>query len=421
MQSPNRRARAAALAAAALLTLAGCGLGLEPTVQLITNRAEMAAYVDRFNAIQSDVKVEISYQEIPSQAVLDGVGGDAVVGEWLASPAIMDRLDALGDILKPGKLDPSAFYAGLIDMCSRDNRPYLIPLSFSLPAVIFERAAEDLPSMFMPLSTLQSMSAAFTARNKAGLVTAMGFSPLWAWPGELRPGDFLTTSALLFGARFRPGRNGLPAWDEIGLKKTVDFAQQWLRDTNGGVAADTAFAERNLVQPWYKLLASAKARFALVPFHELFALPEEKRRDLDFRWLSLDGAVPAMDDVLCVGVLRASRNKERARAFLQWFCSLPVQRSLLAVNQSRRIGVFGVTGGFSALKALNEVDLPQKHPIILGHIPAESMLVFPATLPDRWLVLRDEVIRPWIAQSAQGAEVRPLDKRLDEWQKSQKN
>ena len=46
---------------------------MEPVVRLITNRPEMAAYVDRFNALQGDVKVEIAYQEQPSQAVLDGV------------------------------------------------------------------------------------------------------------------------------------------------------------------------------------------------------------------------------------------------------------------------------------------------------------------------------------------------------------
>src|SRR5208337_5176721 len=87
----------------ALGMLAGCGLGLEGTVQLVTNRPEMAAYVDRFNALQSDVRVELAYQESPSQAVLDGAAGDIAIGEWLASPAVMDRMEGLGDIVKPGK------------------------------------------------------------------------------------------------------------------------------------------------------------------------------------------------------------------------------------------------------------------------------------------------------------------------------
>jgi len=403
------------VAASICALCAGCGLGIEPTVQLITNRPEMAAYVDRFNAVQSDVKVEISYQEVPSQAVLDGVPGDAVIGEWLPSPAVMDRMDALGDLVKPGKIDPSGIYPGLLAMCSRDNRPILVPISFTLPTIVYVRLPSDLPSMFMPLDTLQSMGKAFNRSGKNGLLTTMGFSPLWNWNA-----DFLTTSALLFGARFRPGRNGLPAWDENGLKKTVDFTRQWLAAVNGGAAADADFSRRYLVQPWYKLLSSGKALFALAPFTDFFALPEEERRDFDFRWLSQAGAIPVMHNVLSGGVLRSSRNKSGARAFLQWFCSLPVQQMLLNVNQSLRIGVFGVTDGFSAFKGMNEKDLPQKYPLLLGHVPQENILIFPETLPDNWLKLRDAVIRPWIAERAAEKEQGDLDKKLAEWQVAQK-
>jgi hypothetical protein len=402
-------------AAAVCAFLAGCGLGIEPTVKLLTNRPEMAAYVDRFNAVQSDVKVEIVYQETPFQAVLDGVRGDVVIGEWLATPSVMDRMDALGDLVKPGKIDPAWFYPGLLAMGSRDNRTILIPVSFSLPTIVFMRPAQDLPNMFMPLDTLQSMSAAFKKTAKNGSLTAVGFSPLWNWNA-----DFLTTTALVFGARFRPGRNGLPAWDENGLKQTVDFTQQWLSGVNGGAAADADFSRRYLVQPWYKLLVSGNILFALTSFRDFFALPEEERRDFDFRWLSRGATVPVMDNVLFAGVLRSSRNKGGARAFLQWFCSLTVQQSLLTVNQSLRIGVFGTTDGFSALKSVNERDFPQKYPLLLGHIPPENILVFPETLPDNWLKLRDGVIRPWIEQKAAGQEIADLDKMLDAWQQDQK-
>jgi ABC-type glycerol-3-phosphate transport system substrate-binding protein len=402
------------IAAAAALT--GCGFRIEPVVQLITNRAEMAAYVDRYNAIQSDVKVEISYQDTPSQAVLDGTPGDAVVGQWLATPAVMDRLDALGDIVKPGKVDPAWFYTGLLAMGSRDNRPFLIPISFTLPAIVYMRTSADLPNkMFMPLDDLQSMSKAFNKTSKTGLPIAMGFSPLGDWNA-----DFLTTSALLFGARFRPGRNDLPAYDDNGLSKTTDFVRMWLNQVNGGAAADAAFSSRNRVQPWYKLLSSGKTLFALASFRDFFALPVEKRHDLDFRWLSQDNIIPVMDDVLFGGVLRSSRNKGEARAFLQWFSSPAVQQTLLNVNQLKRIGVFGVTDGFSALKTINERDLPQKYPILLGHIPLDSILSFPGLLPDNWVKVRDSVVMPWIAQTASGQESRPLDKTLDEWQKAEK-
>ena len=412
MRSALRRAYPA-LAAAGLLLLAGCGLGLETPLRLVTNRAELAAYVDRFNSMQSDVKVEISYQESPAQSVLDGAAGDIVIGEWLSSPAVIDRMDGLGDIVKPGKIDPAWFYTRLLAMGSRDNRPVLVPLSFSLPAVVFIRLATDLPTMFMPLDTLRTMSKAFNKSNKAGALVNVGFSPAW----DL---DFLTSTALLFGTRLRPGRNGLPAWDENGLKKTVEFTRSWLQDVNGGADADAAFTKRILVQPWYKLLSSRKTLFALASFRDLFSLPEEERRDFDFRWLSQDGSIPVLDDVLYAGVPRSSRDKAGARAFLRWFCSLPVQQSLLTVNQSRRIGVFGVTNGFSALKAIDEKDLPAKYPLLLGHIPMENLLAFPDALPDNWVKLKDGVVCPWILDTASGDETRSLEKRLEDWQNAQK-
>jgi ABC-type glycerol-3-phosphate transport system substrate-binding protein len=413
----NSLTRALSLLSVAVIGVlfSACGLGIEPTVQLMTNRPEMAAYVDRFNAVHSDVKVEILYVETPSQAVLDGARADLVIGEWLAGPAVMDRLDALGDLVKPGKIDPAWFYPGLLAMASRDNRPVLIPISFTLPAIVYLRSSQDVPNMFMPLDILQSMSAAYRKTGKNGSLTAVGFSPLWDWNA-----DFLTASALLFGARFRPGRGGLPAWEENGLKETVDFLSKWLAEVNTSVAADQDFSRRYLVQPWYKLLASGKILFALTSFRDFFSLPEEERRDLDFRWLSRASAIPVMDNVLFGGVLRSSRNKGGARAFLQWFCSLPVQQSLLTVNQSLRIGVFGITDGFSAYRILNEKDLPQKYPLLLGHIPQENLLVFPETLPDNWVRLRDGVIRPWIVQKGTGQDTEDLEKVLAAWQQGQK-
>jgi ABC-type glycerol-3-phosphate transport system substrate-binding protein len=411
-----RRAGLSALAVSAVVALlTGCSLITERSVRMISDRPEMAAYVDRFNSLQSDTRVELIWRETPFQSVLDGVQADLVVGEWLASPAVLDRFDPLGDLVKPGRIDPSWFYAGLISMGSRDNRAVLIPMSFDLPAIVFFKPSmqAELSSMFMPLDTLRSLSRAFNTPAQSGGFNAMGFSPFWNQ-------DFIDDSALLFGARFRPGRNGLPSWDQEGLAKTVGFAQSWLTEVNGGALADDAFYSRYRVQPWYALVAGQKILFALASFANYFALPGEKRRDLDFRWLSQGSSIPVSADVLFGGILRSSRNKSGARAFLEWFSNPSVQRTLLDVNQSKRIGVFGVTNGFSALKTTNERDLPQKYPFLLGRIPTEAVLTFPDTLPDNWLAVRDQVIRPWIHQSASGTEERSLEESLEDWVKGSK-
>jgi ABC-type glycerol-3-phosphate transport system substrate-binding protein len=392
------------------LALCSCGLLQEQTVKLITDRPEMAAYVERFNARQTDVRVEIIYDEAPSQVALAGrVAGDVVIAQWLASPSIMARFDSLADIVKPSRIDPAWFYPGLLAMGSRDNRPILLPLSFSLPAIVSYRpaVAADLPNLALPLDTMRAMGKAFNATGKNG-PAAIGFSPLWN-------SQFLFDASLLLGVRFRAGRNGQAVWDADALSRTVELARSWIAEVNGGAAADKVFADRTLVQPSAKLLSAKKILFALMPFADYFSLPEEKRRNLDFRWLSDGRNIPVRDDVLLAGVLRSARNKGGARAFLEWFFSPQTQRSLLEVNQSRRIGVFCIANGFSSFKSINEKDLPQKYPLLLGRIPPESLLLFPDTLPDDWAAVRDEVIGPWLSRSAAGEERQTLEKVLDEW------
>ncbi len=390
--------------------LVSCGLFPDPTVRLLTDRAEIAAYVERFNVVQDDCRVEIDYRDSPSQAVLDGAQADAVIGKWLATPQVMAHFEQLSDIVKPGRIDPSQFYSGLLAMGSKDNRPLLIPISFDLPAVVFLKSdvTSELPAMILPLEKMRAMSLSFNTSGKNGF-SAMGFSPLWNQ-------DFLQLSCILFGTHFRSGRNGVPAWEPEGLARTMDFLRSWLLIGNGGKEELEAFSERNLVQPYYKLLRTGKILFALTPFSEFFSLPEDKRRDLDFRWPSSANLIPAQDDVLFAGILRTARNKRGAKAFFEWFFSIQNQRRFLEIAQSRRIAVFGISNGFSSLKSINEKDISQKYSLALGHIPSENFLLFPDTLPDNWVRIRDEVVRKWIAETIKGEEEALLSVRIGEWQ-----
>ena len=161
------------------LALAGCGLLGDQTVRLLTDRPEMAAYVERYNARQTDVRVEVIYDEEPAQAVMEGrAQADVVIAQWLASPATMARFDSLADVVKPGGIDPSWFYPGLLAMGSRDNRPFLVPLSFHLPAMMFYKpsVSVELPNLSLPLETVRSMGGAFNSTGRSG-TAVVGFSP----------------------------------------------------------------------------------------------------------------------------------------------------------------------------------------------------------------------------------------------------
>lgn len=404
--------RLAAPFVAALLA-AGCGLLPDPAVRLATSRPEIAAYAERYNARQDEFRVEVRWRESPARAVLDEEGFDVVIGEELAAASVMDRLEGLGDIVKPGRLDPALFYPGLLAMGSRDNRPLAVPLSFDLPAMVFLRGAlpDDLPSLTIELETVRSLARGMNAIGKGGGLATVGFSPLW------NP-EALLLAARLFGARLRAGRGGALSWDPQGLQASVEFTRSWIAEDNGGAALDRAFAERNLVQqPWERLLASRKILFALMPFTEFLAIPEEVRRDLDFRWLARAGAIPVRDTVLFAAVPRTAGNKRGAKAFLEWFAGPAAQREMAEVNQSLRLGVFGVTSGFPALVALNEKDLPQLHPSLLGRVPPPALLSFPESLPSGWSRLRDEVLLPWLEASAAGTASGSLEEAIAAWQR----
>jgi ABC-type glycerol-3-phosphate transport system substrate-binding protein len=399
---------------AAVLLAAGCGLLPDPAVRLVTSRPEVAAYAERWNARQTDFRIEVQWRESPAQAVLDGEVFDVAIGGELAAASVMDRLENLGDIVTPGRLDPAGFYPGLLAMGSRDNRPLAVPLSFDLPTLVCLRGAlpEDAPPIAIGIEAVRELARPVNAIGKGGGLSSVGFSPLW-------DREFLLLAARLYGARPRAGRAGALAWDGEGLLAGVEFVRSWIADDNGGAALDRAFAARNLVQPWERLLASRKILFAFMPFTEFQALPEEKRRDLDYRWLARDGVVPVRDTVLFAAVPRTARNKRGAKAFLEWFAGPAAQRELAEVNRSLRLGVFGVTSGFSALIELNEKDLPQRHPSILGRVPVAGMLAFPDPLPSGWSRLRDEAVLPWLEQAVTDGGAGTLEDAIRAWQRDE--
>ena len=49
----------------------------------------------------------------------------------------------------------------------------------------------------------------------------------------------------------------------------------------------------------------------------------------------------------------------------------------------------------------------------------ENLLMFPDTLPDNWVKLRDAAVLPWILDAASGQESQTLDKRLEDMQNAQ--
>jgi hypothetical protein len=134
---------------------------------------------------------------------------------------------------------------------------------------------------------------------------------------------------------------------------------------------------------------------------DLFLVPENKRDELDFRWFAAAGLVPVSEDIVYVAVSRDGAGREAAEAFVAWLFREDSQAALLELSRRTRAmeSNFGVGGGFSSLRAVNEKAFANYYPSLLGHMPPSSSLAPPAALPEDWPSLKAEVLGPWLLKA----------------------
>ena len=75
-----------------------------------------------------------------------------------------------------------------------------------------------------------------------------------------------------------------------------------------------------------------------------------------------------------------------------------VQQNLILKAREMDIRSFGLAGGFSAVKAVNEDALPQIYPFITTFIPQEDYLAFPDPCPADWYAVKNGKIIPYLVQ-----------------------
>ncbi|MDR1748806.1 MAG: carbohydrate ABC transporter substrate-binding protein, partial [Spirochaetaceae bacterium] len=156
--------------------------------------------------------------------------------------------------------------------------------------------------------------------------------------------------------------------------------------------------------------------------HELFSLNPENSRNIEFRWIHEDGKIPLIDEVPYLGMHRKAKNRDAARAFILWFFDEAVQKTLL--ERAREMDVmnlrFGISGGFSSLRSVNERVFQQMYPLLLGHLPPSTAFRSPSILPLRWMDMKEKIIIPYLIDAVsakEGDSVAGLEYRISEWLK----
>ena len=351
-----------------LLSLTGCNLAKSKVITLLTDRAEMAAYVEHFNGLGQDYRVEIAYKKKPELIFSEnGKTADLLIGSYLNSPSLMEQFQPLDKLFTKEKIDREAFYPELLDRGRLNKKQVLLPISFNLPAVFFKSEVNDstLPGLVIPLSALREKGVEYNQLKEDRFIR-MGFSPLW----EER---FLYLNAVLWGTSFKEAGGEELAWDQEAMQKALDYSRIWINQDNGGVDKNIESENRYLYEPMVKLMEEERILFYLTSSAEFFSLLEDKGEERDFRWLSHENRISVEEEMLFIGIPANAKNKKSALVFLEWFFAPDTQQEILKTNHRKRLKVFGIGNGFSALQKVNELYFPQAYAKLIGHIPAAKI------------------------------------------------
>jgi ABC-type glycerol-3-phosphate transport system substrate-binding protein len=390
------------------------GLFKEPAVAVLwTDRPEFALYAGYFNTAQSEFKIETEYLESPTQQLTDTEKyPDIVAGSWLKSASTRSLFKPMDDLFKDGLISQAAFYPHLLDLGNIEGKQYLLPVAFNIPALVFARTEnQGLSNPFtIDMLEIKELGEAYNIRRN-GTFTRMGFSPAWN-------DEFLFIMAALFNTSFR--ESAPVAWDASALDRTIAFVQVWINEVNNGIQAEDDFTFKYFYDPPTKLALSGRILFTYMNSAEFFTLTEERRNNLDFRWISEQDTIPLIERTVYYGIYRDSKAKKAAHAFTQWFFQEKTQRFLLETARKRRINEthFGIAGGFSAMRTVTEQVFPQFYPGLLGHMPPADFLSPSNILPRNWTALKEKVILPYLHERIRHEskdEVRPLERRISEW------
>ena len=384
-----------------------------------TNQAEFASYTELFNSSQSKYRVIVEYKDNPADSLINAKQTpDIVIGPWLKGEKTRSHLIPIDYLFNELRISVKQFYKPLLELGNIGGRQYLLPVSFNLPALIFSPDKQMLIAndFSISLDQVQTLSSEFNS-SKKGVFSKMGFSPRWNT-------DFLYITTLLFNSQYKE-ETKLFNWNQTALSESIKYMRNWTKKINSSIAAEDDFQFKYLYDPPYKLVTGGKTLFSYMSSDDLFVLPQDKIQNIDFRWITRDNRTPVVDGMIYLGVCTKTPHLDATEAFLIWFFNEKTQRELL--DRGKKIGTmestFGISGGFSSLKEVNEKIFPLLYPSLLGHQPPSDTLTVPHILPNNWETLKKEILIPYlvdVAAAPEGKEnaVLSLNDRIAAWIKT---
>ncbi|MCI5523682.1 MAG: hypothetical protein PUI24_05865 [Spirochaetales bacterium] len=408
-------------AVCSLFVFNSCKKSTDPKKFVIwTDNTEVVSYVEIFNSTHKDVKAVVIYKESVATSLPpahDEIQPDIIIGSWLKNQNVRKYFTPLDFVFKNSDVHKNEFYDKLLAYGNLNEKQYLLPVSFNLPAMIFSRQNEDLISSehFLNLSQIKSISREFNVQGKnSDSFTSMGYGISW------NP-NFLYEATKLNQVEYMEKGSSFN-WNSQALEETIVQMKEWTAECNGDTSTEQNFQFRYLYMPEYRQVTTGRCLFACTTSNNLFTLNDNQTEGLSFRWLESNGTIPVEDDLTCLGIYKKSRNLKQCASFINWFFREDTQTTLLERSTSMKLDsvVFGIAGGFSSMKTVNEKVFPVFYHQLLGNLPGEKYLVLPKILPARWQSLKQKVILPYLVDSTKTDSdkyVESLENRIRDWSK----
>jgi len=384
----------AAILALCTASAVSCGLLETPVAELRTDVPQMAIYAAAFNTAQNRYRINVMYEERVAESLDSRETKPAlVIGRYLKNSLSRSYFQSLDHLFSELVINQSSFYPALLELGNTDGRQTLLPVSFNLPLIVFDRKYEQsmLDGFVLDIAELEKKGAELNKNGKSSF-TNMGFGPRWST-------EFLYSAMELLGAGFK---EGTPLkWNHGGLETGLAYVRAWSERANGSVAKEDEFQFKYLYLPEYASVEEGRIGYAAMNSADFFVVSEERRSSLSFRLLSKDGAVPVDEDIIYAGICRKGPGKQAAEAFLKWFYAEDTQRSILdEAKRYRSIeSSFGIAGGFSSIRSVNEKLFPLYYPSLLGKMPPAHYLKPPNVLPALWPEIKRSIVLPFLLEA----------------------
>ena len=384
------------------LFLSSCSKN-QKTLILWTDNPEFRLYTELFNTKQNDVKILTVYKDSPTESFpppKDEPAPDLIAGKWLNAESLAKFYLPLDYLLSDSRISRKNFYKNILNAGEINGKQLLLPVNFNIPSIIFSSDNSYLLSddYFLTPEQIKEVCTEKNRTNKNNSYTFMGFAPSW------NP-DFLYTLTKLKSADY--GRKGNTfTWNEEAISSTTDFIKDWTKEINTSTLAENDYKFKYLYTPELKWITQGNSLFAYMNSNSLLKNPPEKLENIDFRWLKGNDGIPTEDGITFISMYRNSKKLSSAEKFITWFFSKENQKEMLEWKKSMNLvsNSFGIAGGFSALKEVNEKYFPIFYPALLGNLPPEEYITANEKLPERWENLKEKVILPYLKQAVNTEE-----------------